>query len=115
MRETCAPVAAYAIPLHRLPIDDSDLAAMTAAAAAGLEESRTATARGGIALVEDAAHALGGRVHGRALGTWGRAAAFSFHGTKNIAAGEGGMLVTMDADLASRAEIIREKGTDRSR
>jgi dTDP-4-amino-4,6-dideoxygalactose transaminase len=225
MRDTCAPVAAYAIPLHRPPLDAADLAAMTAAAAtglqtgdgaanqhlaalaertlgctrafpapsgthalelmmralplepgdevilpsftfvsaanavilaggrpvladvdaltlnldpadaaarltprtravltghyagiaAGLDELTTLAARRGIALVEDAAHALGGRAGGRALGTWGRAAAFSFHGTKNIAAGEGGMLVTMDAELAARAEIIREKGTDRSR
>lgn len=69
----------------------------------------------GIAVLEDAAHALGGRFDGRPLGTVGRAGAFSFHGTKNVTAGEGGMLVTDDAELAARAEIIREKGTDRSR
>src|SRR5262249_8919181 len=83
--------------------------------AAGLVELTSLASRTGIALLEDAAHALGGRFGGRALGTWGRAAAFSFHGTKNLAAGEGGMMVTIDAELAARAEIVREKGTDRSR
>jgi dTDP-4-amino-4,6-dideoxygalactose transaminase len=67
------------------------------------------------ALLEDAAHALGGGFRGRPLGTWGRAAAFSFHGTKNLVAGEGGLFVTSDVALAARAEVIREKGTDRSR
>jgi dTDP-4-amino-4,6-dideoxygalactose transaminase len=224
MHETCAPPTGYAIPLHRLPIDDADIAAMTAAAqglltgdgaanqrlaalaektlgcdrafptpsgthalelmmralplepgdevivpsftfvsaanavilaggrpvladvdphtlnldpvdasrrltprtraivtghyggiAAGIDALAALASRAGAALLEDAAHALGGRWRDRALGTVGVAAAFSFHGTKNIAAGEGGMMTTCDAALAARAEIIREKGTDRSR
>jgi dTDP-4-amino-4,6-dideoxygalactose transaminase len=225
MRDTCARQAAYAIPLHRLPIDDADLAALQAAAssglltgdgaanqrlaalaertlgcarafpapsgthalelmmralplepgdevilpsftfvsaanavilaggrplladvdaatlnldpadaaarvtprtravvtahyagiASGLDALTDLASRTGIAVLEDAAHALGGRCRGRALGTWGAAATFSFHGTKNIVAGEGGMMVTMDQEVAARAEIIREKGTDRSR
>ena len=81
----------------------------------GLETLESLAASRDIALLEDAAHALGGSYRGRPLGTWGRAAAFSFHGTKNLVAGEGGMFVTTDATLAARAEIIREKGTDRSR
>src|SRR5438105_7710792 len=81
----------------------------------GLDELTALASRTGAALLEDAAHALGGRFRGRALGTCGRAGAFSFHGTKNIVAGEGGLMVTHDQELASRAEIIREKGTDRSR
>lgn len=81
----------------------------------GLDELSALSARTGAALLEDAAHALGGRYRGRALGTHGIAGTYSFHGTKNIVSGEGGLLVTMDADLAARAEIIREKGTDRSR
>ena len=81
----------------------------------GLDALRTLAARHGVALLEDAAHALGGRYRGQALGTWGIAGTYSFHGTKNIVSGEGGMMVTTDADLAARAEIIREKGTDRSR
>jgi dTDP-4-amino-4,6-dideoxygalactose transaminase len=86
-----------------------------AGVAAGLERLESLTQAHGLALLEDAAHALGGRYADRPLGTWGRAAAFSFHGTKNIVAGEGGMLVTRDGPLADRAEIIREKGTDRRR
>jgi dTDP-4-amino-4,6-dideoxygalactose transaminase len=81
----------------------------------GLDQLVSIATRSGISLLEDAAHALGGRYAGRALGTCGAAGTYSFHGTKNIVSGEGGLLVTMDADLAARAEIIREKGTDRSR
>lgn len=69
----------------------------------------------GVALVEDAAHALFGRYHGRPLGTFGRLAALSFHETKNFSSGEGGALLLNDGALVDRAEIIREKGTDRSR
>jgi dTDP-4-amino-4,6-dideoxygalactose transaminase len=83
--------------------------------ALGLDALGTLAVEHDIALLEDAAHALGGRFHGRALGTWGIAGTYSFHGTKNIVSGEGGMMVTTDAALAARAEIIREKGTDRSR
>jgi dTDP-4-amino-4,6-dideoxygalactose transaminase len=82
--------------------------------ASGLDEL-AALASGRCALLEDAAHALGGAFGGRALGTWGLAGAYSFHGTKNIVSGEGGMLVSSDAAFAGRAEIVREKGTDRSR
>jgi dTDP-4-amino-4,6-dideoxygalactose transaminase len=91
------------------------LTAHYAGIAAGLDALAALASRTGIALLEDAAHALGGRCRGRALGTWGRAGTFSFHGTKNIVAGEGGMMVTIDSDFAARAEVIREKGTDRSR
>ena len=83
--------------------------------ASQLSELQSLCEARGIDLLEDAAHALGGRFGGRPLGTWGRAAALSFHGTKNLVAGEGGMLVTSDRRLAERAEVIREKGTDRSR
>jgi len=91
------------------------LTAHYAGIAAGLDALASLAARTGIALLEDAAHALGGRFRGRALGTCGRAGTFSFHGTKNVVAGEGGMLVTSDPDLGARVEVIREKGTDRSR
>lgn len=72
-------------------------------------------ARHGIALVEDNAHGFFGRYRGKLLGTIGQMATLSFHETKNISCGEGGALLLNDATLASRAEIIREKGTDRSR
>jgi dTDP-4-amino-4,6-dideoxygalactose transaminase len=65
-------------------------------------------------MVEDAAHALGARWRGRALGTLGDAGCFSFHETKNVTCGEGGALAVADPDLARRAEIVREKGTNRA-
>jgi dTDP-4-amino-4,6-dideoxygalactose transaminase len=68
-----------------------------------------------IPIVEDNAHGLYGKYHGRLLGTFGALSALSFHETKNISCGEGGALVINDPELVSRAEILREKGTDRSR
>ncbi|MDJ0364547.1 dTDP-4-amino-4,6-dideoxygalactose transaminase [Hymenobacter sp. H14-R3] len=68
----------------------------------------------GLAVVEDAAQAIDSFYKGQALGTIGELAAFSFHETKNIIAGEGGMLAINDPRYAQRAEIIREKGTNRS-
>jgi dTDP-4-amino-4,6-dideoxygalactose transaminase len=65
-------------------------------------------------VVEDAAQALGASFRGKALGTLGDAGCLSFHETKNITCGEGGALVLGDAETAARAEIIREKGTNRS-
>ncbi|MFT4285224.1 MAG: dTDP-4-amino-4,6-dideoxygalactose transaminase [Protaetiibacter sp.] len=69
----------------------------------------------GLPVIEDNAHGLGAALHGRPLGTFGALAAQSFHDTKNIHSGEGGALVVNDPRLFERAEIIREKGTDRSR
>jgi dTDP-4-amino-4,6-dideoxygalactose transaminase len=69
----------------------------------------------GLAVVEDNAHGLFGRYRDRPLGTFGSLSALSFHETKNISCGEGGALVINDPALLARAEIIREKGTDRSR
>ncbi|WP_169982234.1 dTDP-4-amino-4,6-dideoxygalactose transaminase [Microbispora sp. H10836] len=71
--------------------------------------------RYGLAVVEDNAHGLGGFYRNRPLGSFGCMAAQSFHATKNVQCGEGGALLLQDATLAARAEIIREKGTDRSR
>jgi len=69
----------------------------------------------GIAVVEDNAHGLFARYHGRLLGTFGCMATQSFHETKNIICGEGGALLLNDRALIERAEILREKGTNRSR
>jgi len=69
----------------------------------------------GIAVVEDNAHALLGKYRGQWLGTFGAMATQSFHDTKNFACGEGGALLVNDASYSERAEIIREKGTNRSR
>ncbi|HSR20596.1 MAG TPA: dTDP-4-amino-4,6-dideoxygalactose transaminase [Anaerolineales bacterium] len=68
-----------------------------------------------IPVVEDNAHGLFGRYKGRQLGTFGVLAAQSFHETKNISCGEGGALIVNEAAFSDRAEIIREKGTNRSR
>ena len=68
-----------------------------------------------IAVVEDNAHGLFGKYKGRFLGTFGSMASQSFHETKNFTSGEGGALLINDPDLVERAEIIREKGTNRSR
>lgn len=71
--------------------------------------------RHGLAVIEDNAHGLFGRYRGRALGSFGAMSTLSFHETKNLTCGEGGALVVNDAALVTRAEIIREKGTNRSR
>lgn len=69
----------------------------------------------GLAVVEDAAQGVMSTYKGRALGSIGDLGTFSFHETKNVISGEGGALLVNAAELATRAEIIREKGTDRSR
>jgi dTDP-4-amino-4,6-dideoxygalactose transaminase len=68
-----------------------------------------------IPVIEDNAHGLFGRYKGRYLGTLGALATQSFHETKNFTCGEGGALLLNDERYIERAEIIREKGTDRSR
>jgi dTDP-4-amino-4,6-dideoxygalactose transaminase len=67
-----------------------------------------------ITIVEDNAHGLFGRYNGRLLGTFGQMAALSFHETKNFHCGEAGALLINDPDLVGRAEILREKGTNRA-
>ncbi|HWW04944.1 dTDP-4-amino-4,6-dideoxygalactose transaminase [Collimonas sp.] len=71
--------------------------------------------RHGLKVVEDAAQGVMASYKGRALGSIGDLGAYSFHETKNVISGEGGSLLVNDSDLALRSEIIREKGTDRSR
>jgi dTDP-4-amino-4,6-dideoxygalactose transaminase len=72
-------------------------------------------ARYGLFVVEDAAQAIGSKYMGRPAGSLGHLAAFSFHETKNIISGEGGALAINDPALIERAEIIREKGTNRKK
>ena len=71
--------------------------------------------RHGISVIEDNAHGFLGRYKGRYLGTLGSMAAQSFHETKNVMCGEGGALLLNDPAYIRRAEIVRQKGTDRSR
>lgn len=68
----------------------------------------------GVAIVEDNAHGLFGELDGQKLGTFGQMSTLSFHDTKNFSCGEGGALILNDASLVRRAEILREKGTDRA-
>ncbi|MCB0335232.1 MAG: dTDP-4-amino-4,6-dideoxygalactose transaminase [Bdellovibrionales bacterium] len=67
-----------------------------------------------IPVVEDAAHAVIAKYKGKYLGTFGALGTFSFHETKNYSSGEGGALLINDPKLKNRAEILREKGTNRS-
>jgi dTDP-4-amino-4,6-dideoxygalactose transaminase len=64
----------------------------------------------GIALLEDAAHGIGGSLEGRALGTFGEAGAYSFFSNKNLAIGEGGAVATDNAELAKRLRLLRSHG-----
>jgi dTDP-4-amino-4,6-dideoxygalactose transaminase len=86
-----------------------------AGVACEMDEILDVAGRHGIAVVEDNAHGLGGTYRGRPLGSMGELATLSFHETKNIQCGEGGALLINDATLLERAEIIREKGTNRSK
>jgi dTDP-4-amino-4,6-dideoxygalactose transaminase len=72
-------------------------------------------ARHDLIVVEDNAHGLFGKYRGRFLGTFGALAALSFHETKNFYCGEGGALIVNDPELAERADVVREKGTNRAR
>ena len=72
-------------------------------------------ARHGVAVIEDNAHGLFGTYRGRQLGALGSIATLSFHETKNFTCGEGGAILINQADLLDRAEIVREKGTNRLR
>ena len=69
----------------------------------------------GLVLIEDNAHGLFAKYKGKYLGTFGAMATQSFHETKNLTCGEGGALVVNDPKLGERAEILREKGTDRTK
>ncbi|MDE7294996.1 MAG: dTDP-4-amino-4,6-dideoxygalactose transaminase [Oscillospiraceae bacterium] len=71
--------------------------------------------RHGLAVIEDDAQGLMSRYKGKPLGTFGTLGCISFHETKNYSMGEGGALLINDEDFTERAEIVREKGTDRSK
>jgi len=91
-----------------------------AGVACDMDKIMTLAARHNIFVIEDAAQAIDSYFTGadgvkRPLGSIGHMAAFSFHETKNIMSGEGGMLVINDERFVERAEIIREKGTNRSK
>lgn len=80
-----------------------------------MESLAALTEKRGLTLIEDNAHGLFGRYRGQPLGSFGAMATQSFHETKNVISGEGGALVLNDPRLEQRAEIIRDKGTNRKR
>lgn len=82
--------------------------------ACDMDEIMNTAARHGLFVVEDAAHAIDSSYKEQPLGSLGHLSAFSFHETKNIISGEGGMLVVNDKKFEKRSEIIWEKGTNRS-
>jgi dTDP-4-amino-4,6-dideoxygalactose transaminase len=82
--------------------------------ACNMDEVMQLSAKYNLLVIEDAAHSIDSFYKDRPLGSIGHMAAFSFHETKNISCGEGGMLVVNDLTLAPRAEIIWEKGTNRA-
>jgi dTDP-4-amino-4,6-dideoxygalactose transaminase len=75
----------------------------------------SAAQRHGLMVIEDNAHGLFAKYKGRPLGSFGALATQSFHETKNVTSGEGGALLVNEPSLLERAELLREKGTNRSR
>ena len=80
---------------------------------AAMTELGQVAERHGLALFEDAAQAHAASLHGRPVGTFGTFAAFSFYPTKNMTSGEGGMVVTADAELARKTRLLRNQGMER--
>jgi len=80
-----------------------------------MDEINRIALKRGLMVIEDAAQGVLARYKGRPLGTLGSLGTISFHETKNIISGEGGAILINDEKFADRAEIIREKGTNRSR
>ncbi len=83
--------------------------------ACAMEELTSLAEAHAFTLIEDNAHGLFGTYKGKFLGTWGALATQSFHETKNISCGEGGALIINHPSLVERAEIIRDKGTNRKK
>lgn len=79
-----------------------------------IEELRKISKKHDLYLIEDAAAALGSFKNNKSAGTFGDIGVFSFHSTKNIIGGEGGVLVTNDKLIAERIEVIRQHGTNRN-
>lgn len=86
-----------------------------AGVACEMDHIMTTARKYGLMVVEDAAQGVMAKYKGKALGSIGDIGAYSFHETKNVISGEGGALLVNKTELVQHAEIIREKGTDRSR
>ena len=103
LKELITPETKAVIPVHYAGIGCE------------MDEITSVCAQNDVAVVEDAAQAFSAEYKGEPLGSVGDMGCFSFHGTKNYVAGEGGAFVTDDEDLAERAECIRQKGTNYSK
>lgn len=108
-------IAPAQIEAHITPRTRAIMPVHYAGQGCAMEEIMDVAQRHNLYVVEDAAQGLWAKYDGHYLGTIGHAGCFSFHVTKNIVCGEGGAFVTNDDAIAERAEIIREKGTNRSR
>ncbi len=103
LEELITPKTRVVVPVHYAGVGCS------------MERIMELSARHGFAVVEDNAHGMLARYQERLLGSFGQLSTLSFHETKNLTCGEGGAIVINDAQLVERAEIHREKGTNRSR
>ncbi len=103
------------LPAHITPRTRAIIVVHYAGVGCEMDALGQLAAQHGFAVAEDNAHGLFGTYRAKALGTFGALAALSFHETKNLSCGEGGALLINDPQLVERAEILREKGTDRSR
>src|SRR4051812_26807327 len=120
-----APVFAEVLGPHDLSVDPEHVASLitprTKAVAAvhfagfpaPVDELRELCDERGVALIEDVAHAPGATLHGRGLGTFGLAGAFSFFSNKVLSVGEGGLLTTDDDEVAALARTLRRPGVER--
>lgn len=113
IREDTLNIDEALIPEAVTPATKAILPVHYAGVCAEMDTINALAAKSGLFVIEDAAQALGSTYNGRAAGTLSNAAAFSFHETKNIVSGEGGAVWVDDEALFERAEIIREKGTNR--
>jgi dTDP-4-amino-4,6-dideoxygalactose transaminase len=102
LRELITPKTRAIVPVHY------------AGCACDMEELMRLANQHHLYVIEDAAQALGSKVGSKPLGSFGHLATFSFHETKHVSCGEGGALIINDSRFIERAEVIREKGTNRS-
>jgi dTDP-4-amino-4,6-dideoxygalactose transaminase len=113
IREDTLNIDEQAVEAAIGPATKAIVAVHYAGVACDMEKLISIAADAGVPLVEDAAHAIMSEIEGQPLGAIGALGALSFHETKNVTCGEGGALLVNDPRLVERAEIVRDKGTNR--
>ena len=108
-------IDAHLIDFHVTPRTRAIFPVHYAGVSCEMDQLMAVARRHDLTVVEDAAQAVNARFQGAACGSIGDMGAFSFHSTKDFTCGEGGALCLRSAELAARAEILREKGTDRAK